>query len=78
LEGLVRRKIIRFESKNAAIMAANKVKAICRPIEFEGNTPTAWGLTDVQNIEVPKRGGDAWDAYLLRFFREGDLEGKLG
>lgn len=66
--------ILRFESKNDAIVAANKSGAICRPIEFVGDTPTVWGLTDVQNEVVPKRSSDAWDAYLLRFFREGDLD----
>lgn len=70
----MRKNLIRFEAKNAAIMAANKTGTICRPIEFEDNTPTAWGLTDASNTVVPPSGGDEWRSYLRGFYHEGELE----
>lgn len=65
--------IIRFEKKNDAIMAANKTKTLCRPIEFVDGTPMAWGLTDASNMAVPQASGDEWRSYLRGFFHEGEL-----
>jgi hypothetical protein len=69
----MRGEIIRFEDKNAAIVAANASKTICRPIEFVDGTPMAWGLTDASNMVVPQASGDEWRSYLRGFFHEGEL-----
>lgn len=70
----MRDNIIRFDKKNAAIVAANTTKTICRPIEFVDGTPMAWGLTDASNAVVPQPGGDGWRSYLRGFFHEGELK----